>query len=63
MVTEEGNSAVPDVSPWVQLRSLAPITGSQHPWDPREHSSSPHLACRLSGLRLGGKLSASGGQT
>lgn len=43
--SREDSIAVPDVSPWAQLRSLSPLTGSQHPRDPREHSSSSHLAC------------------
>lgn len=41
----EDNTTVPDVSLWTQLRSLSPLAGSQHPRDPRKHSSSPHLAC------------------
>lgn len=60
-VSAEDNTAIPDVSPWAQLRSLFPLTGSQHPQDPREHSSSPHVACRTQQNEAEWEAPASGG--
>lgn len=54
----EDNTTVPDVSPEAQRRSLSPPTGSQHPQDPREHSSSPHMACHTEQAEAGREAAA-----
>lgn len=59
----EDNTTVPDVSLWTQLRSLSPPAGSQHPRDPRKHSSSPHLACSTEQTETGWEAPALAGQS
>lgn len=58
----EDNTAVPDVSPWAQFRSLSPLTGSQLPWDTREHSPLLHLASSTEQTEAGWETPASEGQ-
>ena len=55
--------ALPDVSPCAQFRSISPLTGSQQPRDPRQHSSSPHLACSTAHSEAGWETPASRGQS